>query len=84
VPAAGRPQRRPTPERYHYHQLKSRLPDGAVFHVEYDATAETWTGTLAINGQTFKGKASGVFRLLVKLDNDFRAVQNGSLAIPKE
>jgi hypothetical protein len=83
APPSG-PRRQPSPERHRYHQLKDRLPDGAVFHVEYSAAAQTWTGTLTVNGQVFKGTAGGVFRLLVKLDDDFRAWKAGSLAIPKE
>jgi hypothetical protein len=50
-----------------------RLPDGAVFHVAYDATKTLWTGTLAIDGQTFTGESSGVFKLLAKLDAQYRA-----------
>jgi hypothetical protein len=50
-----------------------RLPDGAVFTVAYDATRESWSGTLAVEGQTFTGTESGVFRLLAQLDQKYRA-----------
>jgi hypothetical protein len=55
----------------------ARLPDGAVFTVAYDAIAEAWTGTLAVEGQTFTGTESGVFKLLVLLDRQYRAVAGG-------
>jgi hypothetical protein len=50
-----------------------RLPDAAVFNVAYDATRETWTGSLVVEGRTFTGTESGVFNLLVQLDQQFRA-----------
>jgi hypothetical protein len=50
-----------------------RLPDGARFHVAYDATAERWSGVLSIPGcGDIRSSASGVFRLLRDLDQAFR------------
>ena len=58
---------------------RGRLPDGARFDVKYDATSQTWFGTLRIPGQTilseanyFGGQAKGVFRLLEDLDTQYR------------
>lgn len=56
---------------------EQRLPDGATFHVAYDATAVQWTGTLTIRDganseTTFTASASGVFRLLRELDGAYR------------
>ena len=55
-----------------------RLPDGATFHVVYDATAEKWTGRLSVpEAGTFDSSAGGVFKLLQKLDGQFRgAIRN--------
>ena len=63
------------------------LPDGAKFTVTYSAEAQRWSGTLevpdagllselAASGEAasgvFRGSASGVFRLLAKLDAEYR------------
>lgn len=57
---------------------KGRLPDGSSFDVKWDATAELWKGRLVmvLNGEAmqFYGEHSGVFALLSKLDNQYRAV----------
>jgi hypothetical protein len=50
-----------------------RLPDGAVFHVAYDAAKTQWTGTLTIDGKTFTASKGGVFGLLQELDKQYRA-----------
>jgi hypothetical protein len=49
-----------------------RLPDGSTFQVRYDASTETWSGTLAVGEATFTASASGVFKLLEKLDRLYR------------
>jgi hypothetical protein len=56
----------------------SRLPDGAKFTLLYDASKELWQGELAVVWEgklrIFSGQGSGVFRLLEKLDVQFRKV----------
>ena len=53
-----------------------RLPDGAEFHVAYDATMQLWSGHLTFEEagacHSFDGQASGVFHLLAKLDRQYR------------
>ena len=49
-----------------------RLPDGAKFEVVYDATRTQWTGTLTIGENVFTGSAGGVFKLLNRLDRQYR------------
>lgn len=51
---------------------KGRLPDGATFHVVYDAETQTWAGTLTVGVETFEAKTSAVFHLLGILDTKFR------------
>lgn len=52
---------------------RGRLPDGAAFSVTYDAAAMTWTGTLTVpGGRTYTATASAVFKLLARLDDQFR------------
>lgn len=57
---------------------KGRLPDGSSFDVKWDATAELWKGRLVmvLNGEAmqFYCEHNGVFALLSKLDNQYRAV----------
>jgi hypothetical protein len=54
-----------------------RLPDGSEFRVTYDAQAERWSGTLTVTtpggGKAFEGEAGAVFRLLGRLDRQYRA-----------
>jgi len=59
-------------------QLKGRLPDGARFEVTFDAAKGQWSGTLTIpvpGGQpaVFTGSGSGLFPLLGRLDEQYRA-----------
>jgi hypothetical protein len=49
-----------------------RLPDGAKFDVVYDANRTQWTGTLTIGKKVFTGSAGGVFKLLSRLDQQYR------------
>jgi hypothetical protein len=49
-----------------------RLPDGSGFNVVYDAGKEEWSGTLTVGSDTFTASASGVFKLLEKLDRLYR------------
>ena len=51
---------------------RNRLPDNACFHVLYDATTESWTGTLTIGDKVFEAQARAVFRLLATLDTMYR------------
>jgi hypothetical protein len=71
--------RPPQPSRPGKNRLPiGRLPDGAAFAVAYDGKAERWRGTLTIpaadgrGAQTFTSEASAVFRLLTKLDEQYR------------
>lgn len=50
-----------------------RLPDGAIFHVEYDAAGQKWRGTLTVGEVKVEGEASGVFKLMEALDKLYRA-----------
>jgi hypothetical protein len=49
-----------------------RLPDGSKFEVVYDAARTQWTGTLTIGERIFTGSAGGVFKLLNRLDRQYR------------
>lgn len=53
-----------------------RLPSGSEFSATYDGASQTWDGTLAVpleaSFQTFRGSASGVFKLLIALDGQYR------------
>lgn len=49
-----------------------RLPDGAKFDVVYDSKQTQWTGTLTIGKKVFTGSAGGVFKLLSRLDRQYR------------
>jgi hypothetical protein len=54
-----------------------RLPHGARFEVGYDAATATWFGTLAVPvpeaaPAVFTASASGVFKLLARLDRLYR------------
>jgi ssDNA-binding Zn-finger/Zn-ribbon topoisomerase 1 len=51
---------------------KGRLPDGAEFHVRYDAMEEQWSGTLKVSGQMFACKWHALFGMLAKLDGFYR------------
>src|SRR5262249_23487891 len=57
-----------------------RLPHGARFELEYDSASQTWSGTLTIptpggKPSVVTDKASGVFRLLSKLDGQYREIE---------
>jgi hypothetical protein len=50
------------------------LPDGSRFDVAYDATAQAWSGTLTVpTAGTFTASVGAVFKLLSKLDAQYRA-----------
>lgn len=49
-----------------------RLPDGSKFEVVYDAARKQWSGTLTIGGQVFTDSSGGVFKLLHRLDRQYR------------
>ena len=88
-----KPKRQPHPSSPAAKDAKTgRLPDGAKFSVVYDAKAQRWSGTLEIpdagligelaaTGEAasgvFRASASGVFRLLSKLDADYRKWKAG-------
>ncbi len=57
------------PRVVHQHE---RLPNGAKFEVVYDASRTQWTGTLTIGEKAFTGSAGGVFKLLNRLDRQYR------------
>lgn len=69
--AAERAQAGPSQKGNHM----ERLPDGAKFEVVYDAGATQWSGTLTIGEQVFTDSAGGVFKLLHRLDQQYRASQ---------
>src|SRR5947209_6900323 len=83
-PAAGPKQKRKkggkrSPAGHDFQmQQKGRLPDGSAFSVSYDAAAVLWRGRLTIHvpgggALEFTGEAPGVFRLLSRLDDQYRA-----------
>jgi hypothetical protein len=50
-----------------------RLPDKSTFEVIYDADIQRWTGSLTIPGlEPLIDSAGGVFKLLSKLDEQYR------------
>ncbi len=53
-------------------QAQDRLPDGARFNVVYAAGKQEWSGSLTVGSDTFTDSASGVFKLLTKLDRLYR------------
>lgn len=59
-------------------KLRPRLPDGARFGAVYDAAEEKWTGTLTIGEATFERQASGLKKLLYKLDDAYRETTSSS------
>jgi hypothetical protein len=64
-----------------------RLPHGACFEMNYDSASQTWSGTLTIPKPDGKpsvvtDKASGVFRLLSKLDSQYREIEGKSEQAP--
>lgn len=66
------------PKRRHHRTSKSRLPDGAQFVVTYNAAFQSWGGHLLIGDKRFVAQAGGVFTLLARLDDQYRA------ALPRE
>jgi hypothetical protein len=52
--------------------VTDRLPDGAKFEVVYAASQTRWTGTLTIGEKVFTDSAGGVFKLLNRLDRQYR------------
>lgn len=72
-PTAPLPSRPPM----HKQPRRPRLPDGATFRVQFDATKTTWHGVLTISPDglyqlEFTDKAKSVFGLLSKLDTQYR------------
>lgn len=53
-------------------EAPERLPDGAKFEVLYDASQTRWTGKLTIGEKVFTDSAGGVFKLLNRLDRQYR------------
>lgn len=49
-----------------------RLPSKSAFAVVYDADKTQWSGTLTIGEKVFTGSAGGVFKLLRRLDQQYR------------
>ena len=83
-----KPKRKPHPSSPAAKDAKTgRLPDGAKFTVVFSAKEQRWSGTLEIPDAgllgelaaageaasgVFRGSALGVFRLLAKLDGEYR------------
>lgn len=55
-----------------------RLPNGASFVVNYMASHTKWYGVLKIGNQIFEGDASGLFKLLTSLDEQYRKSLEGT------
>ncbi len=53
-------------------EAPERLPNGAKFEVVYDASQTRWAGTLTIGEKVFTDSAGGVFKLLNRLDRQYR------------
>lgn len=51
---------------------KQRLPDGARYEVVFSAEKQEWSGTLTIGEFGATGAASGIVKLLRKLDTAYR------------
>jgi hypothetical protein len=62
----------PSPKKKPGADIPERLPDGAKFEVVYDAAQTRWTGTLTIADKVFTDSAGGVFKLLNRLDRQYR------------
>jgi hypothetical protein len=63
---------------------QERLPDGSKFEAVYDATRTQWVGTLTVGAAVFKDSAGGVFKLLTRLDEQYRkSLPAGSPESPK-
>lgn len=56
---------------------KPRLPDGSNYYCRFDAATKLWHGTLVVpqgdRRQEFQGNDTGLFRLQVYLDDQYRA-----------
>lgn len=61
--------------------LRPRLPDGSRFGAVYNAAEEKWIGTLTIGDATFERQASGLKKLLYKLDDAYRETTAPSSAL---
>jgi hypothetical protein len=48
------------------------LPDGSKFEVVYDANETRWNGTLTVGDKVFTGSAGNLFKLLNRLDQQYR------------
>lgn len=82
--APGRDNRkgRPRPAQKPQCLASGRLPHGARFVVDYDAGKECWSGTLTVDGQVYTDSASGVFKLLQRLDRQFRESPPATVQAP--
>lgn len=69
--ASKKKEKKPPKSKYTESQ---RLPDGSVFCVDFIAEKQEWHGHLHIGGggPQFEDRSSGVFRLLQKLDAQYR------------
>lgn len=81
-PKKTRKNRSAISERDRRMEQNGRLPHGSSFSFWYNATEERWTGVLCISTpakvpgelkESFADSASGVFKLLTKLDNQYRS-----------
>ena len=71
-PPAAKPQPAPSKSGPKRTDIPGRLPDGAVFHLLYNASRKVWWGTLKIGDAEFSGEKGGVFKLLRILDTKYR------------
>jgi hypothetical protein len=51
---------------------RERLPDGSRFEAVYDASRTQWHGTLTVGAAVFKDTAGAIFKLLGRLDKQYR------------
>jgi hypothetical protein len=86
--AAAAAQAAPSPKKRSSHTT-GRLPDGSKFEVTYNGNETRWNGTLAIGETVFTDSAGNLFKLLNRLDQQYRgslrpAAGEGSSAASQE
>jgi hypothetical protein len=69
--AAAAAQAAPPPK-LHIKPPSGRLPDGSKFELAYDASETRWNGTLTTEEKVFTGSAGNLFKLLNRLDQQYR------------
>lgn len=81
ISKAARAKRALAPERHRDHpRSRPRLPEGATFHVTFNAERVEWTGTLTVGEVVINGRHGVVMGLLSKLDEKYREKLDRSAA----